>query len=75
MSGAFDSDFLIKSLFVLLFPKSISLNKDPMTVFCASKLATSLNNTARGFSVLQTLFSIGSSLPQKLAWLCLPLVT
>ena len=75
MSSAFDSDFLIKSLFVLLFPKSISLNKDPMTGFCASKLATSLNNRARGFSVLQTLFSIGSSLRRKLAWLCLPLVT
>ena len=56
MSGAFDSDFLIKSLFVLLFPKSISLNKDPMTGICTSKLATSLNNRARGFSALQTLF-------------------
>ena len=58
MSGAFGSDFLIKSLFVLLFPKSISLNKDPMTGFCASKLGTSLKNRARVFSVLQTLFSI-----------------
>ena len=75
MSGAFDGDFLIKSLFVLLFPKSISCNKVPMTGFCSSKLATSLNNRARGFSVLPTLFSIGSSLRHKLAWLCLPLVT
>ena len=58
MSGAVD----IRLLFVLFFPNSISLNKELMTGFCASKLATSLNNKARGFSVLRMLFSIGSSL-------------
>ena len=71
MSGAVD----IGLLFVLFFPKSISLNKELIIGFWGSKLATSLNNKARGFSVLQMLFSIESSLCQKLAWLYLPLVT
>ena len=69
--GAFD----IKSLVIFFFSKSISLNNDPITGFCASKLETPLNNKANGFPVLQTFFSIGSNFRLELASLCLPLVT
>ena len=75
MSGAFDSAFLIKPLFVLFLAKSFSLSKEPIIGFFASKVALSLNSKARGFSVLHTLFSIGSDLCLMLASLNLPLVT
>ena len=62
MLGALSSYLLIRSLFLPFLDKSISLSKEPIIGFCASNVAMSLNSKSKGFSVLHTLFTIGSSL-------------